>query len=203
MEDRKGAGVAHTLAKPLLNANPQALTVLSLLLAGIGGLLYYFGSIFLIFSFLAILFSSYLDAADGEAARHQGKTSPRGDLLDHTVDRYSDLMIIVGMGLSFYSNPYLCIGAVTGIMMTSYMGTQSQALGLGRDYSGPMGRAYRLVVVMVATIVQFVVPYTFAWYFPVDVTTIVLLWFFLGGFGTAFLRFGNAYRNLGPKIMDK
>ena len=43
--------------------------------------------------------------------------------------------------------------AVVGMLLTSYMGTQAQAIGYKRDYSGLLGRADRLVLMMIAPIV--------------------------------------------------
>ena len=196
MGQRKGEGLAAKISRPVINLNPNVLSVLSLVMAGVGGLMYYRSGNFLLLAFLAILVSAYLDAADGQAARHQGIVSKKGDLLDHFFDRYSDVLMVVGIGLSTYSNPYLCIGALEGILMTSYMGTQAQALGLERDYAGPLGRAYRLVVIMAAALLQFLLPYSYQWIFTINVTAIALLWFFIGGNFTAIYRFVRAYRKL-------
>ena len=57
-------------------------------------------------------------------------------MLDHVFDRYSDIFIVLGMAFSIYGNVYLGLFAIIGILHTSYMGTQSQALGLKRNYSG-------------------------------------------------------------------
>jgi archaetidylinositol phosphate synthase len=42
------------------------------------------------------------------------------------------------------------------VMLASYMGTQAQALGLGRDYRGILGRADRLALLIVIPIVQYI-----------------------------------------------
>ena len=39
--------------------------------------------------------------------------------------------------------------------MLSYMGTQAQAIGAGRDYAGLLGRADRLVVLIMVPIIQY------------------------------------------------
>jgi len=44
----------------------------------------------------------------------------------------------------------LGFAAVTGVVMTSYLGTQAQAVGLDRVYGGLVGRADRLAIIGVA-----------------------------------------------------
>ncbi|MCL4332743.1 MAG: CDP-alcohol phosphatidyltransferase family protein [Candidatus Thermoplasmatota archaeon] len=196
MAERRGEGFAGKIASPMENFSPAALTVSSVVLAGLGGLSYYLSGYFLLLAFITILFSAYFDAADGHAARHQGIASRKGDLLDHFGDRYSDIMLVAGMGLSVYGNSLLALGAVAGVMMTSYMGTQAQALGLERDYAGPLGRSYRLVIIILACLLQFVLPYSYTFILKLNVTTVVLIWFMIGGIITSLYRFGRAYRKL-------
>ena len=47
---------------------------------------------------------------------------------------------------------------MTGVLMSSYLGTQAQAVGLKRNYGGILGRADRLVLLMVFGAVEVVVP---------------------------------------------
>jgi len=58
------------------------------------------------------------------------------------------MIIIVGLTLSGYCFIPLGLLALGSILMASYMGTQSQALGLGRDYKGVMGRADRIFLLI-------------------------------------------------------
>ena len=99
-----------------------------------------------------VLVNGWLDLLDGALARRQGVASRAGDLLDHVLDRYADIVIIAGLGAG--AGSYL-LGflAVTGVVMTSYLGTQAQAVGLDRVYGGVVGRADRLVVIGGVTLV--------------------------------------------------
>ena len=45
--------------------------------------------------------------------------------------------------------------AIVGILMLSYMGTQAQAVGAGREYAGLLGRADRLVVLAIVPVIQY------------------------------------------------
>jgi archaetidylinositol phosphate synthase len=87
-----------------------------------------------------------LDLVDGALAREQDVSSAAGDMLDHVFDRYADILIIAGLtaGVDQYA---LGFAAVSGVLMTSYLGTQAQAVGVDRVYGGLLGRADRLVLV--------------------------------------------------------
>lgn len=106
---------------------------------------------------LLVALSGVLDVVDGQLARRIGESSAQGDLLDHTLDRYSDLALLVGItaGIDAWA---LGLFAVTGVFLTSYMGTQAQAVGAGRDYGGLLGRADRLALIVVAGALHPVLP---------------------------------------------
>lgn len=91
-----------------------------------------------------------LDVVDGALARRQGVEGDAGDLFDHVLDRYADVAVVAGLaaGTQAYA---LGFAAVTGVLLTSYLGTQVEAVGLDREYGGLLGRADRLVLVAVVT----------------------------------------------------
>ncbi|MEF8877094.1 MAG: CDP-alcohol phosphatidyltransferase family protein [Haloarculaceae archaeon] len=130
-----------------------------------------------------------LDAIDGTLARRRGTESAAGDLLDHVLDRYADIVIIAGLagGVGRYA---LGLAAVTGVLMTSYLGTQAQAVGLERVYGGLVGRADRLVIVVLVTTVAAFLPG------PLGGLTLVgwlLVFFAAVGHLTALQRFYHAF----------
>lgn len=98
-----------------------------------------------------VLANGWLDLVDGALARAQGVDGDGGDLLDHVLDRYADIAMLVGLaaGADAYA---LGLAAVTGVLMTSYLGTQIEAVGLRREYGGLVGRADRLVLTVVAAL---------------------------------------------------
>lgn len=106
-------------------------------------------------AFLVIL-SGLFDALDGKVARLTGKASRRGDLLDHVLDRYADVIMVGAVAISAWCDPYLGLLAIIGMLMTSYMGTQCQAIGAGRLYSGLLGRADRVLLLTIAPLLQMV-----------------------------------------------
>ncbi|GGN89575.1 MULTISPECIES: CDP-alcohol phosphatidyltransferase family protein [Haloarcula] len=140
-------------AAKTVGLSPNGVSVLAFLLAGAAGgvyavasqdpLLYLAGAVF-------VFLNGWLDLVDGALAREMNVASDAGDLLDHVLDRYADIVIIVGLaaGLGRWA---LGIAAVTGVLMTSYLGTQAQAVGLDRVYGGLLGRADRLALVGIVT----------------------------------------------------
>ncbi|GAB3318576.1 CDP-alcohol phosphatidyltransferase family protein [Haloplanus salinarum] len=142
---------------------------------------------------LCVLANGWLDLLDGALARTQNVDSRAGDLLDHVLDRYADIVLVVGLaaGVDRYG---LGLLAVTGVLMTSYLGTQIQAVGLGREYGGLVGRADRLALVGVMGVVAAVVTDPLG---PLSVVGWLLVLFAVVGHLTALQRFWGAWRDLG------
>jgi phosphatidylglycerophosphate synthase len=132
----------------------NALTMLSLLFALLSGVCYYYsmGSSIMLFLALSLAFlNALLDGADGLLARKSGNASRYGDFLDHVIDRYSDMLIIGGACLGGYVDSTMGMVILTGILLASYLGTQAQAVGVGRVYGGIMGRADRMAILIMAS----------------------------------------------------
>ena len=142
---------------------------------------------------LFVLANGALDLLDGALARKQRVDSEGGDLLDHVLDRYADIAVIAGLaaGVGRYA---LGLAAVTGVLMTSYLGTQIQAVGLGREYGGLLGRADRLALVGFASLVAAVYPPPLA--FGLTVVGLLLVAFAVVGHVTALQRFWGAWSDL-------
>ncbi len=109
---------------------------------------------FLILFSAFVIINAYLDGLDGVLARLTQQDSKKGDLLDHVLDRYADIFIFGGIVFSPYCNDILGLIAIIGILLTSYMGTQAQAIGVGRVYGGLLGRGERLVVIVLLPIIH-------------------------------------------------
>jgi archaetidylinositol phosphate synthase len=159
---------------------------------------------------LLIFFTGVFDVLDGEVARATGRASVRGDFLDHVVDRYADLVLVIGIAASGFANPILALLALASLLLTSYMGTQAQAVGQGRLYSGLLSRADRLVVLAVATFLEFdwSLPWPWAPSAPWErfqlygigftVIDVAFLYFVIAGQWTAIARAMRVYRALPP-----
>ena len=185
------------VARPFSGINPNVLSALSVAFAAAFAVAYMVSGPFLYLAPLFVILSAFFDAIDGKVARMRNMASKRGDLVDHFLDRVSDVLLSAGIGFSVFSHPAYAFLGLEGILLTSYMGTQSQALGVGRDYSGIVGRADRLVLIFVFSILQIVVPFSYTLYSVLlTPSTLILLWFFFAGNYNAAQRFIKAYRKL-------
>jgi len=101
---------------------------------------------------VAVLLNGIFDGLDGSIARAQNKESKRGDMLDHVLDRYADSAIL--LGVSFNCNFYLAFMAMVTILIISYLGVEAQALAGKRDYGGLLGRADRIVLLIIFSLIQ-------------------------------------------------
>lgn len=199
---RNKAGPAlERFSKPFMKFNPNSLTIISFILAliaaaflGISGR--YIPRYYLILAFILIILSSLLDALDGYVARKKNISSKYGDMLDHTFDRYSDIAMITGFTFSIFGNLYIGMLALGGVFMTSYLGTQAQALGMKRNYGGILGRADRLVIMLIAIVVELVYPFHYTIYILLTPFTIMLIFFFIAGYATSVERFAKTLRDL-------
>jgi archaetidylinositol phosphate synthase len=185
------------VARPFSGISPNVLSALSVVFAAAFAVAYLVSGPFLYLAPLFVILSAFFDAIDGKVARMRNMASKRGDLVDHFLDRVSDVLLSAGIGFSVFSHPAYAFLGLEGILLTSYMGTQSQALGVGRDYSGIVGRADRLVLIFVFSILQIVVPFSYTLYSVLlTPSTLILLWFFFAGNYNAAQRFIKAYRKL-------
>jgi CDP-diacylglycerol---glycerol-3-phosphate 3-phosphatidyltransferase len=139
--------------------SPDTVSIISLICAFFAGICFYFSpssrELILLAGILVVL-NSVFDALDGVIARKSNRATARGDFLDHVIDRYSDIFIFCSIFFAGYLPWQIGVIAIVGIQLTSYLGTQAQALNLGRYYGGIMGRADRLVVIIIAAFGNFI-----------------------------------------------
>ena len=200
------------MARKLIRANPDHLSAVAIILAALAGFLFFLSGTwywFLIAAVAVLMASALMDALDGKVAKLTGKANIRGDFLDHVLDRYADILLILGVILSGYCDWFIGILALTGVFMTSYLGTQAQAVGAKRDYGGILGRADRLVLMMLAPLILWGM--LFFWktgvlftlpYFGIPLTPfdIMLIWFAIAGHVTALQRGIRIWKELTARI---
>jgi len=170
---------------------PNILTIAALLASLVAGILFFLQMT--VWAVLAVAANAFFDAMDGAVARETKSQSLRGDFLDHAVDRYADIFIITGIFASGLVPWPIGVLALTGVLMSSYLGTQAQAVGVGRYYGGVLGRADRLVLIMVVGIVFILYPQTI---YGLNLLGWLLLLFGVFGHVTAFQRFAYVWRKM-------
>ena len=179
-----------------LGLTPDAISVLAFGLAVAAAVAYYFavpGGLLYLLGAVLVFCNGVFDVLDGMVARRTNTASKAGDLLDHVLDRYADIVVIAGLaaGVERYA---LGLAAVTGVLMTSYLGTQAQAVGLDRVYGGLVGRADRLAIIGVVTLVAAFTTFSVE---GLSIVGLLLVFFAVVGHLTALQRFYYSMRALG------
>ena len=133
---------------------PNVLTITTLLVSALAGWFFHLGMVFI--AGVLLLAGSTFDIFDGRVARAQGLNSPKGAFFDSCVDRYSEVLIYLGL-LSFFRDTffiYIIFLTVSCSMMVSY--TKARAEGLGIDCEvGIMQRTERVVYLGVLSAFNF------------------------------------------------
>ena len=189
--------VLTKIAGRLKNINPDTISWIALLCAILAGAFYYISTpetellnYYLFFAVLFVFLNGLFDALDGKIAKLTNKASLRGDFLDHALDRFADVFIIGGLALSPWIRPSIGLIAMVGVLLTSYMGTQAQAVGYKRVYAGLLGRADRLALLMIIPILQHIaLRFTFQLPYELSLLEAMMLYFAIVGNITAIQRF--------------
>ena len=147
-----------------MGLTPNKVSILSLVFAVLAAVCYYYSYSFgsrmnLTAALIFVILNSFTDAVDGVMARQNNMQSDRGDFLDHVIDRYADTFIICGIFFAGYVHWMIGVVALIGVLITSYMGTQAQAVGIERLYDGIMGRADRLSLIIIGSAVNIIYPF--------------------------------------------
>jgi phosphatidylglycerophosphate synthase len=140
------------IVKPLgaAGVNPNVLTFLGFavtLLAALGFAVGWF-----VWAAAGIFLSGFLDMLDGQVARRSNRVTPFGAFLDSTLDRYSDIMLYLGL-VAHYAIIgrffYVVLGsiAMSSSFMVSYTRARAEAL-IPTCKVGFMERPERLVLLI-------------------------------------------------------
>ena len=150
--------VARLLAR--LGLTPNMVTLIGLAIAGCGAYTIAVGNWWA--GGLIVLFAGVFDLFDGALARATGRVSDFGALLDSTIDRVSEAVVLLGL-LAYYLSTDDDLGsilvyvALVGSIMVSYMRARSEGLGIDCKV-GVMTRPERVAAVGIGLVVGHWVP---------------------------------------------
>lgn len=175
----------HSLAEPVARVvartglPPNALTIFGLLINGVAAWLLASGH-FLVGGFV-ILIAGAFDLLDGAVARVTGKSTTFGALLDSSVDRYSEAVLLFGLIVYYARQPEpgtlemgLIFATIVGSLLVSYVRARAEGLGLECEV-GLMRRTVRILTLAFGLIINQVVLYT-AGLTPPDLIILIFLW---------------------------
>lgn len=106
---------------------PNGFTILSLLASMISCYFFYEGDLFWGLIFIPVL--GIFDMLDGSVARSTGKITRFGGVLDHTIDRYAEFFIILGLGLGGFLDWRIAMFSLFGMLMASFVRGKAESIG--------------------------------------------------------------------------
>lgn len=135
---------------------PNALTWLGLLLSIVSAVLIAGNN--LIPAALVLIVAGFFDMLDGALARHTGKVTKSGAVLDSTLDRLSEAAIFIGMLVLFADDGSLPGIVLVGItlalsQLVSYIRARAEALGVDCR-TGLFTRPERIIVLILALLID-------------------------------------------------
>lgn len=148
--------------------SPNVISVMGLLLSLIAGFFYANRSFF--WGAWVVVLAGCCDTLDGSLARSTGKETRFGAFFDSTLDRYSDMFILMGLvwvfaggdplwsahetRISLYQSPltvFFLVMAMIGSIMVSYTRARAEGLGVGCKI-GFMQRPERIILLIIGTL---------------------------------------------------
>ena len=138
------------------NIHPDTVSYSSLVAAAGAGLCFWRGQEhagLLLAGAVLCLVRLYLNMLDGMVALASGKASRQGEIVNELPDRFSDVLVFVGLAHSGLCLPLLGYWAAIAALLTAYTGTLSQAVGASRQFGGLMSKPWRMALVAVGACV--------------------------------------------------
>lgn len=136
-----------------LHLKPNHITLLGLLMSMMAGVSFAYSPFW---GGLLTLLTGLLDTLDGSLARTIGHTKKFGAFLDSVLDRYTELIIYLGIWCYFYrhgmANPFISLTILLilfGSLMVSYTRARAESLGV-RCLVGMLQRGERIIMIGVA-----------------------------------------------------
>jgi CDP-diacylglycerol--glycerol-3-phosphate 3-phosphatidyltransferase len=111
---------------------------------------------------LLILLAGLFDFFDGALARASGRVTPFGAFLDSVIDRYSDLVVLLGIVVLFAQLPHIrgvmvAMAGLLGSMMVSYTKARAESIGIECNV-GVMERPERMICLIAGALLDLLEP---------------------------------------------
>lgn len=133
----------------------DAVTVAGVVFAILGGAGIWMGrdgELWLLLVPIAALLRTAANALDGWIAQETGTGRPVGEVLNETADRMADVAMFLPVVIIDGVPTFLAAGALSAMLVASFLGIAIKAAGGRRVYSGVMGKPDRMVVLGAAAI---------------------------------------------------
>jgi phosphatidylglycerophosphate synthase len=187
--------------------SPNAISVFGLVVAIAAGILFALTSVFpgemrALWLVGAVLLPVRIlaNTLDGMVAVEWKRGSPVGVLYNEAPDRLADVAILIGAGYGVGGDPVLgYLGACTALFV-AYVRTLASKAGAPGDFSGPMAKGHRMVLLILGSLYSAIAPAALQPSWGPEgrwgAMAIVLAVIFVGGVITAARRLKTAGRRL-------
>jgi soluble lytic murein transglycosylase len=109
-----------------------------------------------------LILAGLFDFFDGSLARASGQVTPFGAFLDSVIDRYSDLVVLLGIVVLFARTPHargavIAMAGLVGSVMVSYTKARAESIGVECNV-GMMERPERMICLIVGAVFDLLEP---------------------------------------------
>ncbi|MBU7048349.1 MAG: CDP-alcohol phosphatidyltransferase family protein [Theionarchaea archaeon] len=137
-----------------LGLTPNQLTLLSLLPALVSA--YFYSERRELFGALFLIFTMAFDVFDGSVARVLNKKSDFGAVLDASIDRYCEFIILLGIMIGGLAKGWIVFFCFSGMIMASYVRARIESRGVTAMSVGLMERLQKMTLILVGSLFVFV-----------------------------------------------
>jgi soluble lytic murein transglycosylase len=143
-----------------LHLRPNHLTMMGLVVSLFAAAAFVMGHVRL--GGCLVLLAGLFDFCDGSLARASGQVTPFGAFLDSVIDRYSDLVVLLGIVVLFAGLPHMrgavaAMAALVGSLMVSYTKARAESIGVECNV-GFMERPERMICLIAGAILDVLEP---------------------------------------------
>lgn len=165
-----GQPLVYVLIQPLIHllvrwkVKPNTITTIGLLINCVAAGIFIYGAekgvrndhSFIAWGGAVILLAGLFDMIDGRLARVSNNSTPFGALYDSVLDRYSELIMFLGIcwylvAHNYFLSSLFAFIAMIGSIMVSYIRARAESLGVKADV-GMMQRPERIILIGTAAI---------------------------------------------------
>ena len=146
------------LAKKLKFIDPDIISYAATFVAAITMFCYIFADknpVLLLVSIGLTFLRMSLNTIDGVIAIERGNLRLKGEVVNAFPDRYSDIFVMIGIGLSAFCNTTLGFIGFASVFLVSYAGMMGKAIGVEWQHHGPLGKVERLIIIMIFSLLQY------------------------------------------------
>jgi soluble lytic murein transglycosylase len=143
-----------------LRLRPNHLTMCGLLVSACAGAAFVFGHVRL--AGVLLILAGLFDLFDGSLARASGQATTFGAFLDSVIDRYSDIVVMLGIVVLYARMPHargalLAMAGLAGSVMVSYTKARAESIGVSCNV-GVMERPERLICLIAGALLGLMEP---------------------------------------------